>query len=82
MRPRATAVTPGEGILEGDSPDRNDVTLTCSQGEEMVDTGTLERHTGPSRVTGRSARNTQGRLVGEIFTKETGEKFDVERIKT
>ena len=83
----------------------------------MVNTGTLEIHTGPPRVTVNSTRNTKGKLVGEkrnrssytvtqsvflqqelgkgnldtkegrqvvsdIFTKETREMFDVERIKT
>ena len=38
-------VTPGEGILESDTPWRNDVTTTDSQDKKMVDTGTLERHT-------------------------------------
>ena len=42
-----------------------DVTVTDSQGEEMVDSGTLETHDDPVRVTGSSGNNTKGKLVGE-----------------
>ena len=110
-------VTPEEVMVETDAHETNDGTATVTQGEEMVGTGASASHDDPVRVTGNSAKNTKGKVVGEkrkrlsytvtqsallelelrkgnldtkegrqvvsdIFTKETREMFDVERIKT